>query len=291
VVGTNATPDPGAAEVFFDGTLTDPQLDHPEGVAVHPDGSVWCGGERGQIFRVEPDGSSMEQVASTGGFCLGLAFDSRSDLFVCDSKHRAVMRLDTRSGEVERFVDGAGGRAMRTPNYPAFDVEGRLYVSDSNIMKEPGPGVYRFGPDGSGELWYRDPANFANGLALSPDGSHLYVAETFGHAVFRVPIGADGGAGMREEVASFPGVLPDGLAFDAEGNLYVACYEPSRIYRVRPDGRVELFLEDPEAHTLCHPTNVAFRGAELFAANLGRWHLTRVEAGVEGLPLPIGAAG
>lgn len=269
--------------------LTDPQLDHPEGVAVHPDGSVWCGGERGQIFRIEPDGSSMEQVASTGGFCLGLAFDSRGDLFVCDARHRAVMRLDAKSGEVERFADGADGRPMATPNYPAFDAEGRLYVSDSNQMKEPGPGIYRFEPDGSGELWYRDPVNFANGLALALDGDSLYVVETFGHAVFRIPIGTDGRAVAREEVASFPGVLPDGLAFDASGDLYVSCYEPSRIYRVRPGGRAELFVEDLEAHTLCHPTNVAFRGTELFTANLGRWHVTRIEAGVEGLPLPIGA--
>ncbi len=60
--------DIGAAKVFYDGLLTEPRLDHPEGLAVHRDGSIWCGGERGQIYRIEPDGSSMEQVASTGGF-------------------------------------------------------------------------------------------------------------------------------------------------------------------------------------------------------------------------------
>ena len=36
-----------AIGLFFDGTLSDPQLDHPECVAVAGDGSVWCGGERG----------------------------------------------------------------------------------------------------------------------------------------------------------------------------------------------------------------------------------------------------
>ena len=52
-----------AAKVFYDGLLTEPRLDHPEGLAVHRDGSIWCGGERGQIYRIEPDGSSMEQIA------------------------------------------------------------------------------------------------------------------------------------------------------------------------------------------------------------------------------------
>jgi hypothetical protein len=37
---------PVAMSVFAEG------LDHPECVAVHPDGSVWCGGEAGQIYRI-----------------------------------------------------------------------------------------------------------------------------------------------------------------------------------------------------------------------------------------------
>src|SRR5919201_5929866 len=101
--------DASRAEVFFDGVLTDPQLDHPEGVAVHRDGSIWCGGERGQIFRLEPDGSSIEEVASTGGFSLGMAFDRNDDLFVCDLKLQAVMKVETRTGRVERFSAGAPG--------------------------------------------------------------------------------------------------------------------------------------------------------------------------------------
>src|SRR5919201_1161547 len=105
--------DASRAEVFFDGVLTDPQLDHPEGVAVHRDGSIWCGGERGQIFRIDPSGGRLDEVASTGGFALGLAFDREDDLFVCDLKHAAVFRVETRTGRVERFSDGAPGAPMQ----------------------------------------------------------------------------------------------------------------------------------------------------------------------------------
>ncbi len=38
---------------------------------------------------------------------------------------------------------------------------------------------------------------------------------------------------------------------------------------------------------LGHPTNVAFRGSELIATNLGRWHLTIVDIGITGPPLPV----
>jgi gluconolactonase len=274
--------------VFFDGTLSDPQLDHPEGVAVHPDGSVWCGGERGQIFRLDPDGTSIEEVASTGGFALGMAFDRAGDLFVCDLKHAAVFRLEVSSGRVERLSEGAPDRAFLIPNYPAFDHEGRLYVSDSHRFGTPGPGVFRIEPDGRTELWYDRDVTFANGLALAADGTSLYVAETFASNVFRIPIREDGSPSEREEVAHVPGSLPDGLAFDVDGNLYVGCYEPSHVLRVDRTGNVEVLWHDVTAHTLAHPTNVAFRGTTMFTANLGRWHLTRIEVGIEGVPLPIG---
>jgi len=278
--------DISASRVFYDGLLGEPMLDHPEGLAVHRDGSVWCGGERGQIYRIETDGSSMEQVAQAEeGFSHGMAFDAEDNLYVCDLKHAAVMRLNTKSGVLERFADGAAGRGIGICNYPAFDSEGRLYVSDSNAFKEPGPGIFRFSPDGPGELWYGGPINFANGLALAPDGRHLYVAETFGYAIFRIPINEDGSAGTREEVASLPGSLPDGLAFDSEGRLYVACYEPSQVLRVAPDGKVARLIRDEEAHLLCHPTNLAFRDNVLFTTNLGRWHITIIDAAAQGLPL------
>jgi len=251
-------------------------LDHPEGVAVASDGSVWCGGEAGQIYRVDAGAGTFEQVASTGGFCLGLAFDAHGALFVCDVKHGAVFKL---SGDrLERFAEG-----FRNPNALAFDGAGNVFVSESHAQGEPGPGLFRFAPDGSGGLWHDEPLHFANGLALAPDGSALYVAETWAHAIVRVPTN---GTGTREVVAQLDGVLPDGLAFDAEGRLYVACYEPSQILRIDPDGSVHTVVHDETAHLLCHPTNVAFLGTELIAANLGRWHLTAIDVGAAGVPVP-----
>jgi sugar lactone lactonase YvrE len=275
-----------AIDVLFDGTLSEPRLDHPECVAVDGDGNVWCGGERGQIFRLAGDNSSLDEIASSGGFTLGIAFAGNGDLFLCDLKTASVLRLPAGSDRLETFAEGASGRRLRVPNALAFDADGRLYVSDSHGFKDPGPGIFRFEPDGEGELWCGESFDFANGIALAPGGRFLYVAETFANRVVRVPVGADGAAEAVEAFVELPGILPDGLAFDAAGNLYVGCYEPSAILRVAPDGAVRTLVADPEAHALCHPTNLAFRGRTLLAANLGRWHVSSVRLDVEGLPLP-----
>ena len=177
---------------------------------------------------------------------------------------------------------------MRVPNVPVVDAQRNcLYVTDSFHFEESGAGVWRFDLEtGAGTLWYDRPLRFATGMALSADRDTLSGAETFARRVVRIPIDSDGRAGAADPFVQDVPALPDGLAFDVEGRLYISCYEPSRIYRADPAGRLELLIDDPEAHTLCHPTNCAFRGTELFNSNLGRWHITRTEVGAEALPLP-----
>ncbi|MHA3980594.1 SMP-30/gluconolactonase/LRE family protein [Halovulum sp. GXIMD14794] len=272
-----------AARVFFDGTFSTPKLSHPEGVTVGPDGWIWTGNQDGDICRVSPDGDRIERVASTGGFVLGLAFDGDRALFACDMRHAAVFRLDLKSRQLDRFT----APGILIPNYPAVDAaRGRLLVSDSHASGTPGPGIWAYDlATGAGALWYDRPLNFANGLALSPAGDAVYVCETFATAISRVPILPDGSAGAAQTFAAdLPG-LPDGIAFDCDGNLVVGCYEPSRLLRIAPDGRCAVLAEDATAHVFCHPTNVAFAGDRLYTANLGRWHLTEVAMDIGAAPL------
>jgi sugar lactone lactonase YvrE len=272
------------ARVFFDGVFTEPRLQHPEGVAVGPDGWIWCGTENGEVLRIDPAGTRIERMAKAGGFTLGLAFLGSTALFFCDNREATVFRLDLASGRAERFAS----QGIRIPNYPAVDVtRRRLFVSDSHDFVAPGPGVFAFDlATGEGDLWYGGALVFANGLALAPDGSALYVCETFARRVTRIAIEPDGRAGAATPFAvDLPG-LPDGIAFDERGRLFCGCYEPSRILRISPDGRtVETYLEDPTAHLLAHPTNLAFDGTALFTANLGRWHITRIDSDTRARPL------
>lgn len=272
------------ARVFFDGVFTDPRLQHPEGVAVGPDGWIWCGSENGEILRIDPEGRRMERVAQGGGFTLGLAFLGDQALFACDNRDATVYRLDLASRRIERFAPPG----IKIPNYPVVDrARGRLLVSDSHDFSKPGPGVWSYDlATGAAALWYDRPLSFANGMALAPAGDALLVCETFARRVARIPIRADGRAGNATVFAeNLPG-LPDGIAFDGNGALFVGCYEPSRVLRIAPDGRTSaVYIEDPTAHLFAHPTNLAFDGPALYTANLGRWHITRIDSDTSAPPL------
>jgi gluconolactonase len=146
----------------------------------------------------------------------------------------------------------------------------------------------RFDRNGRGEIFLEAPQPFPNGLALSADERFLFVAQSHTDDVLQVEILPDGRAGDREIYASGLERVPDGLAFDVEGNLYVSCYASDNIYQISPRREVGVLAYDRDGTTLARPTNIAFGGPgfdELYVANLGRWHINRVKLGVKGLPL------
>lgn len=261
-------------DIFCDG------LDHPECVAVHPDGSVWAGGEAGQVYRINPDDKRVEEICSTGGFVLGIAFSpDGSWLAVCDLRARCIWKLDVGTRKLSLFADSAGGEGIRIPNFPVFDEAGNLYVSESGGFRTVTGKIYRFDQTGAGEVWHPGPFNFANGMALSPDRKYLYVVCSWLPGVERIRIDGRGAAGEREIFVTMPGTCPDGICFDDAGTLYVSCYAPNSIFTIDQGGRISTLIDDWEAHTLSNPTNIAFGGAshnELYFANLGRWHIGKL---------------
>ncbi|HEX5153522.1 MAG TPA: SMP-30/gluconolactonase/LRE family protein [Parafilimonas sp.] len=269
--------------IFADG------LDHPECIAIHPDGSVWAGGEAGQIYRIEADGSSMQEINNTHGFILGIAFSpDASWLAVCDLKNKCVWKLDIKTNQLTKFATGAEGENFNIPNYASFTRDGKLFVTESGAFRQITGKIFCFDENGKGSIWHHGPFNFANGLALDADEKFLYVVCTWLPGVERIAINEDGSAGEREVFCTLPQTCPDGIAFDEAGNLYIGCYAPGRIYKVSPGKEVSILVDDWEAHTISNPTNLAFGGKnfdELFTANLGRWHISKINPGVKGLKL------
>ncbi len=269
------------ARIFHDGTVTEPRLLHPESVAIAADGAVWCGGELGHLYRISPDGATLEERTCTGGFILGIAFDRSGRLYACDLKHKCVFRYDPGTDELTTFASGAGDIHLKIPNWPVVDATRNvLYVSDSNNPAEAGPGVWRFDLDtGDGQLWYNRDLAFANGMALSPDGTSLYVAETFGRRIIRIPI-------ERMARPASTRSLPNSPV-----SCRMAWHSMPRAISTLPATNHPAYCgfapTDQSRH--CWTTRMLTRsvtrrtapsvGAELFIANLGRWHVTILETG------------
>ena len=188
------------------------------------------------------------------------------------------------------YQDGNGTKARF--NWPiglVLDAKGNLYVCDSGEWKADDGQIYRISPGGKTEVWDRRLKEFPNGLCLGPDGRTLYIAMSLNPPrVDRVEIKPDGSAGAFETVVEFPKTVPDGVAFDTDGNLYVSMYRPDVIYRLTPSGRLDVLAEDFQGTLIAAPTNIAFCGKDrdiLLGANIGRWHITRYDVGATGIPL------
>ena len=252
-------------------------LDHPEDLAIDDNGMIYCGGELGQIYKIDLNGN-VEQICCTGGFSLGMNFGPDGYLYVCNHKLGAVLKVST-SGEWSVFAEFAGQVKVRLPNYPVFDQQGRLYVSDSGDWKQNNGAIYRFTLDGQGEVFHEGPFQFANGLALSPANDRLFIVESNANRVVTLAVKPDGSAGEKSVYVDELYNVPDGIALDGQGNLYVTCFATNRIYKVDSTGRKEIVVEDPDGIFIAAPTNcvigVAHRD-ELYFANLNSHFIGKI---------------
>src|SRR5437879_8757993 len=89
------------------------QLNHPEGLAVARDGSIYAGGETGEVYRISADGMKVQKFAATGGFCLGITLDRDENIYVCDIGRRSLLRVSQR-GDVVVLAEQADGRDRKS---------------------------------------------------------------------------------------------------------------------------------------------------------------------------------
>jgi gluconolactonase len=261
-------------------------LDHPEGVAWH-DGRLYCGTEAGELLRIDPATGAVEVAARPGGFLLGLAFDCAGACYACDAGNGRVVRIAP-DGSCETLADSVGARKLASPNFPLFTRDGTLWVTESGSGWTSDDGfLFRIRPGAEPEIADEACRRFPNGLALAPDETRLYVVESRWPGVSSYAL-ESGVLGPREQTLALPGTVPDGLAFDAAGALYIGCCRPDRVYRLSAAGALELYLDDFTGEFMTTPTNLAFGGEDLrtlFLAGLAGWSVNAVDTDVAGHPL------
>ena len=272
-----------------------------EGPAAAPDGSIYFsdipeGADRGMILRFDPATKQTTVITDDSGKSNGLFFDPQGRLVVCEGASyggRRISRWDLKTGKRETIVDNYQGRRFNSPNDITIDTKGRIYFSDPRYVgHEPREldfqGVFRIDPDGSLHLATRDVSK-PNGLAISPDGRWLYVAEHDNGTdridpnapapklgamkILAFPLNDNGDvAGPAKTLIDFGKERGcDGMTVDVEGNIYLTIREPRRpgVLVLDPQGREIAFIPTGPANqqgkkeVVGLPSNVVFgRGAE-----------------------------
>ncbi len=261
-------------------------LDFPEGPAWDGRALYLSNCYGGWIARLDLAGVDTFVVLPEARRPNGLAFGPDGELYACDFAGKAVVRFGE-GGTLQVVSRGPEGEPFHRPNDLAFDSAGRLYVTDpKSYDPKLGDGrVIVVDLRTGAARTVVEALAFPNGLAFSPKDGKLYVSESARQRVLRFKLGADGRPFDQEVFVELPGGDPDGLAFDAHGNLYVAHFGAGQVVVVHPKGDVRARLAVPGRK----PTNLEFAGKglrRLFVTEAETNSLYSCAVSVPGSPLP-----
>jgi sugar lactone lactonase YvrE len=215
-----------------------------------------------RVLSLDGDGA-LEPVCTVPGQPSGLGFDARGRLLVVSMVDRRLLRLE---GDVLHEVADLGGLAPFHCKDMVVDADGAAYVGNFGWDEVARPGItptalIRVDPDGTPTVAARELV-FPNGMAITPDGGTLLVAETFAGRITAFDIGEDGALANRRVWADLaprrglsgqaPGAawttiadavasgrpLPDGLALDEDGAVWIGDAAGSGPLRVVEGGEI-----------------------------------------------------
>ncbi len=189
----------------------------------------------------------------------GNSMDGEGRLYSCVRDKQAIMRQE-KNGTLTVIAAKWQGNALNSPNDIVVRRDGQVYFSDPVSKGVLAPqkigfaGVFHVTPSGEISL-VTDKLPRPNGVALTPDGKTLYVADSSERKIYAFDLDAKGNAAnQRVAISDIPGT-PDGLRVAANGNLYIAC-KGVGIYTQA--GKLLQMIDFPET-----PTNVTFGGPDL----------------------------
>src|SRR3569832_2013880 len=165
-------------------------------------------------------------------------------VYATDTAQSAVLLFDIAGARFKQFGDKDPGK-LQKPIGITVAPYGEIYVADvtaRRVLVYDGDGSYRRTLGSDAEL--RRPV----GVAVSPDGTRLYVVDIGGVDSNEHRVQAFTGDGHFRfafgEVGRFPGQFarPKGIATDASGNIYVVDAAFGNMQIFNPQGQVLMFI-------------------------------------------------
>jgi gluconolactonase len=245
-----------------------------EGPLWRPEGVLWFSDVTGNVVRsLTPAGQATVLIPKAGGETdapagsfigpNGMIADKDGYVLLCQHTNRRIVRV-AKDVTITPYLEKFEGKRFNSPNDLVYRSDGTLYFTD------PPYGLLKQDDDPAKELKFNGVFRYAggkltavirdlsrpNGIALSPDGKTLYIANSDDkkRIWMRYDVAADGsisnGKLFADVTAEKEEGLPDGMKVDSQGNLW--CSGPAGIWVFSPDGRHLGTLKPPEIPANCN---------------------------------------
>ena len=204
------------------------------------DGRLWLADwGTSEVLAVDAAGAVERVLGGLGGLPLSIDWLPDGRLLVLAGGSRRLLRREP-DGSLVTHAD-LGGLSPHAWNELVVDAAGNAWVNTIGFDfpgGEPAPGsIAVVTPDGTARQAAGDVA-FPNGMAITPDGGTLVVAESYAARLTAFDIDPAGGLSNRRTWAPLEGGYPDGICLDAEGAAWYADVPNRRCVRVREGGEV-----------------------------------------------------
>lgn len=242
---------------------------------------VFSTGFPSRIQKLDANGVVTTVIEDSGSN--GLAVDNDGFIVAGTHKYKSLSRFNSETGERSSVVEQYNGNVFNSPNDLAVAKDGTIYFTDPAFQRDAAPGgqektaVYRVATDGTVTV-VDDTINNPNGVSLSPNDDVLYVAGGGEQGFLRAYPIVDGVPQAGKDLADI--TVPDGMAVDCLGNIYVTEHTERRLRVFTPAGE-----QIAQATTDANITNAAFGGADGKTLYLtGAGSLWKIDLAITGSP-------
>ena len=215
-------------------TIQSINIGQPEDVAFDAQGRLYAGSSDGNIYQIalgaENTFEEAVHLGRTGGFPLGIHFDAEG-LLVVAVKELGLYTVST-GGEVTLLTNQVEGTSITYADEVDIAEDGTIYFTDAStrfhfgwpndlLEATPNGRVLAYDPTTKETTIIRDALYHPNGIIVSPDQSHLLVAESFRYQIRRIWLTGES-AGESDIIAENIPIIPDNMSLDKNNLLWIA---------------------------------------------------------------------